>query len=463
MKRLNPTRPNPSHALCSRQRNRLAPFAATLALTTALTGCGVGSTAISPNSATSAVHLSGKLYGGQQPVSGATLQLYAAGSTGYSSAATPLLNQTVTTRSDGTFTITGDYTCPANGQLYIVATGGNPGLTPSTATNPNLALMTGLGGCGNLTPNTNIMINELTTVASVWALSRFMSGYASVGTSPGNATGLANAFAVIPELVDTAVGVTPGPALPANAVLPSTELNTLADALAACINSPGGAAGDTSLCGQLFSAANTSSSNAGAPQNTIAAAINLARNPTLGTATVFGLAASGSPFQPTLTAAPQNFSIAITYSGGGLSAPTAVAPDASGNIWVANSGNSTLTELSPTGAAVSPAAGFTGGGLNKPSALAIDEVGTVWVTNRSGNSVSLFNASGTSLAASPVTGGGLSAPSSIAIDEDGSAWIANAGNNSLTAISSTYMLLSPGTGYTGAGLNQPAAIAINSH
>jgi hypothetical protein len=320
-----------------------------------------------------------------------------------------------------------------------------------------------LGACSNLKPSTNIMVNELTTVATVWALSRFMNGYANVGTSAGNAAGLTNAFAVIPELVDTSAGTMPGPALPANALLPTAELNTLADALAACVNSAGGAAGDTTLCGQLFSAANTSGSNAGAPQDTIAAAVNLARNPTLNASAVFGLAASGSPFQPTLTAAPQNFTVAITYSGGGLNAPTAIAPDAAGNLWAAN-GNSTLTELSPTGAAISAAGGFSGGGLNNPSALAIDNGGTVWVTNRGSNSVSLFNAStGAPLAVSPVSGGGLSSPVSVAIDEDGSAWIANAGNSSLSAISAAYVVLSPAGGFTGGGLSQPTAVAINSH
>jgi hypothetical protein len=447
----------------SKSQCALVSCAVALALTGILTGCG-GVASTSANPAANAVKLNGKVYGGQQPVSEATIQLYTAGINGYGLAATPLLSPAATTDSNGEFSIATPYTCPANKQVYIVATGGNPGLTPA-AVNNNLALMTGLGSCSNLTASTTIMINELTTVATVWALSPFMSGYATVGTSAGNTLGLANAFAVIPELVNTASGATPGPALPANAVLSTAELNTLADALAACVNSSGGSAGDTTMCGQLFSAANTTGTNAGAPQDTIAAAVNLARNPALNASAVFALAgASGAPFQPTLPAAPQNFLVAITYSGGGLSAPTAIAPDAAGNIWAGNAGSSTLTELAPSGAAISPATGFVGGGLNNPSALAIDETGTVWVTNRSGNSVSLFSAStGAPLSQSPVTGGGLATPVSIAIDEDGSAWIANAGNNSLSAISSAFVPLSQAAGYTGAGLNQPAAVAINPH
>jgi hypothetical protein len=437
-------------------QRRIAPCAFALALAGLLAGCGSSSLDTAP--ATTALHLTGRVFGGQQPVSGANLQLYAAGTGGYGSAATALLTKTVTSDGNGNFSITGDYTCPANAQVYLVATGGNPGLTPSTTTNANLAMMTGLGACSSLTASTAVTINELTSVASVWSLARFMSGYATLGSSSTNAAGLASAFAVIPEVVNTGTGNTPGPALPANASLSTSELNTLANILAACVNTSGGTAGDTTNCGKLFTAATAGSS---VPHDTIAAALNIALNPALNTPSLFALTSASSPFQPMLQTAPQNFLVAITYTGGGVNAPAAIAADAAGNIWAANA-NSTLSELSSTGAAISPAGGFTGGGLNGPSALAIDTAGIVWVTNRTGNSISLFNASGTPLSASPLTGGGLSAPSSIAIDEDGSAWITNAGNSSVSAFSATFAALSS-TGYTGAGISQPVAVAINPH
>jgi len=50
------------------------------------------------------------VHGGQQGVSGATIQLYAAGATGYGLAATALLTTTVTSHAAGSFNITGDYT-----------------------------------------------------------------------------------------------------------------------------------------------------------------------------------------------------------------------------------------------------------------------------------------------------------------------------------------------------------------
>jgi hypothetical protein len=116
------------------------------------------------------------------PSSGATIQLYAVAATS-KGAATPLISATVTTAQDGTFTITGDYSCTGNPLVYIVATGGNPG----SGTNTALSLMAALGPCNNLTPSTFISINELTTVASVYALAPFMSGYKNVGAASTNA------------------------------------------------------------------------------------------------------------------------------------------------------------------------------------------------------------------------------------------------------------------------------------
>src|SRR5277367_6585530 len=168
------------------------------ALCFAMAGCGVN---VASNGSVAGGQLRGIVHGGQQPVSGATIQLYAAATTGYGASATPLLTSTVTSDSTGSFSITGDYTCPSStSQLYIVAKGGNPGLTPGT-NNAALALMAALGPCslhgGQLTldPNAFLTVNEVTTVASVYALAAFMGGDAvHLGTSNKNAMGLANSF-----------------------------------------------------------------------------------------------------------------------------------------------------------------------------------------------------------------------------------------------------------------------------
>jgi hypothetical protein len=171
--------------------------------------------------------LTGRAHGGNQPVSHSTLQLYAAGATGYASAATPLISSgsydlggapgcvasgtqtcyaSVLTDANGNFTITGDYSCPSSSaQVYVVATGGNPGLAAGT-NNTALAMMAALGSCGALKATTDITINEPTTVARVWALAPFMSGYANVGASGTNSAGVAQAFTNAGMLVNISAG-----------------------------------------------------------------------------------------------------------------------------------------------------------------------------------------------------------------------------------------------------------------
>jgi len=203
-------------------------------------GCTMGPIALSgaaPNTDSSSGTIQGKAFGGNQPIQGATIQLYAAGApampgsgsaTGaYGSGATALIaagsmTDTSTnnyfpggapgctylaagsnpngctalpqTDGSGNFTITGDYSCTAGQSVYIVATGGNPGLTTGT-NNTAIALMAGLGTCpsgGSLSPTMFVTINEVTTVATVWALQQFMGAptgnAASAYTSQGGGT-----------------------------------------------------------------------------------------------------------------------------------------------------------------------------------------------------------------------------------------------------------------------------------
>ena len=361
-----------------------------LASSLGLVGCGSNFTSVVSSApiVTSGVALQGGVHGGQQPVVGATLQLYASSVAGYGAGSFALLNTPVTTNAQGAFTITGDYTCPsATSQVYLVATGGNPG---TGAVNPNLAMMAALGPCGNLTPSTFININEVTTVATVFAVAPFMSSYSAIGSSAANTAGLANAFAAVNKVANYTTGTAPGPALPSGAVLPISEINSLADIIAACVNSNGGAAGDTSTCGTLF--ANATPAGGTAPTDTIGAMLDIARNPGRNVSALLGLVTPSAPFQPTLAAA-NDFTIAIKYKTGGFSTPSASAVDQSGNIWVANAGNNTLTVLASSGSPVG-ASPYSGGGLSGPSGVAIDASGNAWVTDKTSSKLSVFTAAG---------------------------------------------------------------------
>ena len=330
--------------------------------------------------------IAGSVHGGQPPVTDATIQLYAVGTTGDGSAAAPLLTTTVTTSDGsgnatnsnanagngfnslpaGSFTITGDYSCSGSTDVYLVSTGGNPGLSPGT-NNTALALMAALGPCSNLSSSTFVSVNELTTAGSVAALANYMTSYSAIGSGTADASNLQAAFSMVNEYTDTSQGTVPGPGLPASYYASSFEIQTLGDALSACINSPGGVAGDGSSCGTLFT--DTTPSGGPAPTNTIGAALNIVNNPALNTCAIYSLVPGSPPFEPTLSSCPSSWtlpisSLAVTVSGAAMVTigqtaqyTAAVSGPSRGStnqsvIWMVNGaagGNSTTGTISSTG------------------------------------------------------------------------------------------------------------------
>ena len=206
-------------------------------------GCG-RSSEVAPSSN---ARRQGSVHGGQQPVSGATVQLYAVGTNGDQSDSTPLFADPPTTNKQGAFEFA-IYQCPSPDSLvYIVAQGGNPGLSAGS-NNAALALMAALGPCSTLSSSTFITINEVTTVAAVFALSPFMASVSKVGSLAGEQQGLESVFTLAAELADVSTGTSPGTFAAGPSNVPIFLINSLADSLAACINSTGGKAGDASAC-----------------------------------------------------------------------------------------------------------------------------------------------------------------------------------------------------------------------
>jgi hypothetical protein len=291
---------------------RSACFLLGFSALTLITGCaGVAPVALSSAGASPAIQ--GVVHGGQQPVVGATIQLYQVGTTGDGSVAAPLGSST-TTASDGSFSLTGKYSCTnaANGGstlVYLVATGGNPG----GGTNANLAMMAALGQCGTLTSSTFIFIDEVTTVGSVAALYPYMNSYSAVGSGSSDAAQFASAFNSVSIYTNTATGAAPGPNLPSGYYASSTEINTLGNILASCINSTGGSAvgtnsSDGSACGNLF---NLTRFGTVAPTNTVGAMINILNNPNQNVSALFNLPQPITPFQPVDTTAPSSWVLPI--------------------------------------------------------------------------------------------------------------------------------------------------------
>jgi hypothetical protein len=252
--------------------------------------------------------VSGWVEGGQQPVNGATLSLYAAGKTGLASVPRSMLTSSVTSNSSGFFSITGKYACQSGDQVYIVATGGSAG----SGTNNAIAMMTALGSCATLLANastTMIAINEVTTVASVYSLAAFMNGVQALGSDASNTQstdGLIAAFANINTLVNTTTGVAPTTTT-GNGIVPQATIYSLANILAACINSD---AANSTACTKLFTAATVAGST---PTDTLQAALNVAKNPAANPTGVYDVATGTGPFQPTLSSAPSTWAITVAH------------------------------------------------------------------------------------------------------------------------------------------------------
>src|ERR1700678_2829882 len=105
-----------------------------------------------------------------------------------------------------------------------------------------------------------------------------MTSPKAIGAGSIDLPALANAFTTAAELANTANGTTPGLNVPTNEVVPIAKISTLANIVSSCINSSGGAAGDSSPCGLLFSL--TPSSNGLTLSDTTHALLNLANDPT---------------------------------------------------------------------------------------------------------------------------------------------------------------------------------------
>ncbi len=428
-------------------------------LSVALTGCGsvpvtVGNVATGDDGAVFAVK--GTVHGGQQPISGATITLWAAGTSGYGTGATSLLSGgSVLSGADGSFSITNKYTCPSDtSQAYIVATGGNTG----AGVNPKAILIAALGTCKQLSASTFISMNEITSVATVYALAQFMTpGTTEIGTSSTNTTGMLNAFATVNNLASTAYGTALATTPAGNGTVPQANINTLANIMAACVNTTG----SVGVCPALLAAATPPGGTA--PEDTLSAMLNIALNPGQNVTALYNLTAALGAFQPTLSGAPNDWTLSISYTGGGLNAGQVPAVDAAGNIWVPNAfdngSGSSLSEFSPLGAPLSPAAGYTGGGLSYPESAVVDLNGNVWTANEGSASVSKFASNGTPLSGSAgFTMTGMLYPYDIAIDGSGNVFTAN-GNNTVTKFNSNGSGLSL---FTGGGLDVPYAVAIDA-
>ena len=107
------------------------------------------------------------------------------------------------------------------------------------------------------------------------------------------------------------------------------------------------------------------------------------------------------------------------YSPQGVNGASQIALDHAGNVWVINAGTGTVSEISSTGNLLSPAAGYTGHGINGPQGIAIDGAGNAWISGQS--SITEISPTGTFLSGTNGFTGAVGIYG-IAVDGSGDVW-----------------------------------------
>ena len=208
-----------------------------------------------------AQQIDGIVQGGGGPIATATVTLWAAGQ------GAPRKVGETSTRDDGGFALRGVPQTADGEVLYLVARGGQPKVGGGSGANDAIGLMALLGA----QPPAKVVVNEFTTIASVWTATQFLEGTAM----SGHALGLTIAAGNVPNFVDLTTGGW-GSAIqdPINSVQTTTMANfaTVANVMAGCVTRV-----TADACAKFVWAATPPQGTV--PVNTLAAAENIARYP----------------------------------------------------------------------------------------------------------------------------------------------------------------------------------------
>lgn len=377
-----------------------------------------------------ALDMEGALTLGGKAIPGAKVTLWKTAGT-----ASPETIKETSTDAEGHFELQ-NLKSSDDGNIYYITTEGGP--------HEGVALMSVLGTA----PLSSVVINELTTVASVFTSARFIDGV----TISGNPLGVRIAAGNAPNLVDPATGKWGSVLLdPFNSTQNTTlaRLNTLGSMIVAF-----GTTADEGWRTEFLNAASTGTGEI--PRNTLEALSSVARAPWTNPAQLFELFGKAypqpedgsrreAPYVPYLAYAPKDFAMILSFAGGGIFAPGKLQVDVEGNIWSGvnwmpgsqsgvyhNIGGGTI-KLSPNGTALSPPiTGFTGmgvDGIGWGTGMTKDRV---WVSSFNG-SIGVMDLEGRQIGQEsdfPMAGkvGDLMG---VGVADNGDVWIADATKNQL--------------------------------
>src|SRR5262245_42704280 len=378
----------------------------------------------------SGVRIEGQVQAGGGPLANSTVTLWAA------SAGEPRQLAQARTNNDGRFELGSQETLGTDLILYVVAKGGEAAVNRGAGDNPAAALLAVLGNM----PPLKVVINEMTTVASVWTHAQFLNG----AGIKGHALGLKIAAGNVPSFVDLQTGGW-GDAIqgPLNSGQTPTMANfaTLADVLSGC---------DTRVsydaCRQLCAAATPTTGSV--PTDTLTAAQSIARYPWYQPERLFALLGEfypvpqgktmrPVPYTPYLNFSPSAWVLPLKFDGGGYRAGGKAMFDSEGNLWVDDNftvgwqgqdafweGNA--TKFNPNGRPLSPnITGFAGGGMQGGTfGLAVDAKDNAWFSTYGSKAIAIFDKHGKPL--TPPEGitfdGRLGLMQGIIVTRNGDVW-----------------------------------------
>ena len=405
---------------------------AAMVLMTGWLGCVCGPAA-------AAVRIEGQVQAARSPLANSTVTLWAA------SAGDPRQLAQTQTNGDGRFELGTTEAPDKDVVLYLVAKGGVAAVNKGSSDNSAIVLLTVLGN----TPPAKVVINEFTTVASVWTNAQFIDGAAIKGP----AVSLRIAAGNVPNFVDLQTGGW-GTAIqdPLNSSQTPTMANfaTLADLLSGCA-----ALVTANACDKLFIAATPP--KGAAPTDTLTAAQSIARYPWYQPDRLFvllgdlypvptGKTMRAVPFMPYLSFPPSAWVLPLKFDGGGYRAGGKAMFDSEGNLWVGDNftvgwqGGDTLwqgnaSKFAPNGRPLSPSTtGFAGGGMQGGTfGAAVDAKDNAWLTSYGGKSIAVFDKNGKPL--TPPDGitfdGKLGLMQGVIVTPSGDVWVLGVTKNQL--------------------------------
>lgn len=309
-----------------------------------------------------------------------------------------------------------------------------------------------------------VVVNELTTVATGTAFAQFVRG----DEVRGNPVGMVNAVRMAGNLaqpVTGEAGIVVARTPNGSETSTYATFNSIANAVAACVASE-------RACADLFGA--TRARGGATPANVLQAVANLVKYPSYpgypndAQDPIFQLARTTPVYQPALAARPTSWLLFLKITGGFYSAqdssnlmngPGNFAIDEQGYIYIDTNymprpsgeyacASNRAVKLTPWGANA-PNSPFLDGGLSGQGfGIVFDPAGLLWIGNfgfqdppcdvlpqaATKNSVSLFTKEGVALspAKTGFTQGNVSWPQGIVSNREGDIWIANCGNDSVT-------------------------------